>query len=77
TLGEGHAAWPTEGGGDKALVLNVTSLADSGPGTFRAAVMIDKPRRIVFKVAGEIFLKKPLTIENPYVTVAGETAPSP
>lgn len=71
-----RAEWPTEGG-DKGVVITVTSLADSGPGTFRAAVMVNKPRRIVFKVGGEIVLKQPLVIQYPDVTVAGETAPAP
>ena len=71
-----RAEWPTEGG-DKGITVAVTSLADSGPGTLRAALAVSKPRRIVFTVAGEIFLKEPLVVRDPYLTVAGETAPSP
>jgi hypothetical protein len=75
-LSPAHAEWPTEGGDDGATV-EVTSLADAGPGSLRAALAMKEPRRVVFAVGGEIFLKKPLVIRNPYVTLAGETAPSP
>lgn len=71
-----QAEWPTEGG-DKGAVVEVTSLADGGPGTLRAALGQDRPRRIVFSVGGEIFLKEPLVVRHPHVTIAGETAPSP
>jgi hypothetical protein len=70
------AAWPTDGGGS-GPVVEVTSLADDGAGSLRAAIGAKGPRTIVFKVAGDILLKKPLVVRNPEVTVAGETAPSP
>ena len=70
------AEWPTEGG-DRGPDIPVTTLADSGPGSLRAALSMGGRRHIVFQVGGEIMLKKPLTIYNPYVTIAGETAPSP
>jgi hypothetical protein len=71
-----RAEWPTSGG-DKGAVIHVTSLEDSGPGTLRAALLGKNPRRIVFDVGGDIFLKRPLRIASPSVTVAGETAPEP
>jgi hypothetical protein len=71
-----QAEWPTEGG-DKGAVVEVTSLADSGARTLRAALGQDRPRRIVFTVGGEVFLKEPLVVRHPHVTIAGETAPSP
>src|SRR5690349_22119181 len=71
-----RAEWPTEGG-DKGAVIHVTSLEDAGPGTLRAALAAKNPRRIVFDVGGDIFLKSPLSIASPFVTVAGETAPAP
>ena len=70
------AEWPTEGG-DGGATIAVTTLADGGPGSLRAALSMGGRRHIVFKVGGEIFIKAPLTILNPNVTVAGETAPSP
>lgn len=74
--GAARAEWPTEGG-DGALTVEVTSLADAGPGSLRAALGMKQPRRIVFTVGGDIVLKRPLVIREPDVTVAGETAPSP
>jgi len=45
------------------------------PGSLRAALEADEPRTIVFRVAGTIELKAPLVIENPFITIAGQTAP--
>ena len=53
----------------------VTSLADSGPGTFREACESAGPRIVVFNVAGIIHLEKPIFIEAPYITIVGQTAP--
>lgn len=56
-------------------VYVVTSLADSGPGTLREACEAGGPRVVVFNVAGEIKLKRPINIIAPYITIAGQTAP--
>lgn len=56
-------------------VIAVTSLADRGPGTLRAAVDYPGPRTVVFKVGGTIRLKKFLMVNHPYLTIAGQTAP--
>jgi hypothetical protein len=45
------------------------------PGSLRAALEASGPRFVVFKVSGTIFLEAPIYIQNPYVTVAGQTAP--
>lgn len=58
-------------------ILRVTSLADSGPGTLRAALGAKGPRVLVFDVAGYIDLASDLAIENGQVTIAGQTAPGP
>ncbi|GGE48838.1 hypothetical protein GCM10007276_27510 [Agaricicola taiwanensis] len=64
-------------GGEGGREITVTTLADDGPGSLRAALEAKGPRRIVFKVAGEIWLKSTILVRNPHVTVDGETAPSP
>lgn len=70
---EGGGAYTTGGRGGKVFV--VTTLADSGPGSFREACEQGGPRIIVFNVAGIIQLKTPVSIRAPYVTIAGQTAP--
>lgn len=62
-------------GGRGAVVLRVTSLADSGPGSLRAAVETEGPRTIVFDVGGTIRLESPLVIRHDRLTLAGQTAP--
>jgi hypothetical protein len=62
-------------GGRGGRVFVVTSLADSGPGTFRAACEAAGPRIVVFNVAGIIRLKSAIHIRAPYITIAGQSAP--
>ncbi|HEY69265.1 MAG TPA: pectate lyase [Anaerolineae bacterium] len=70
---EGFGTQTIAGRGGK--VIEVTSLADSGPGTLRAALEDPMPRVIVFRVGGIIELEESLFIDHPFVTVAGQTAP--
>ena len=83
----GAEGWgTTTPGGRGGKVIYVTSLADSGPGTLRAALETRGPRTIVFGVSGVIKLQKTLSLggswnpqdgDNPYsyVTIAGRSAP--
>ncbi len=56
-------------------IIEVTTLANDGPGSLRAALNNPEPRIIVFRVGGTIELKDGLFIAHPFVTVAGQTAP--
>lgn len=58
-------------------VIAVTSLTDSGNGSLRACVERRGPRTCVFEVGGIIQLRSALTVSNPYLTIAGQTAPHP
>ena len=65
-------------GGRGGTLLRVTTLAADGPGSLKAALMAKGPRTVVFEVGGVIDLgMKELRITEPFLTVAGQTAPHP
>lgn len=65
-------------GGRGGEILKVTTLAAEGPGSLRAALEAAGPRIVVFEVGGVVDLGgQVLRIAEPFVTVAGQTAPSP
>lgn len=70
---EGYGALTPGGRGGK--VIAVTSLEDSGPGSLRAALESGGRRTVVFHVGGVIRLLKAINIRQPFLTIAGQSAP--
>jgi len=71
---EGYGRFSIGGRGGK--IIFVTTLADKGPGTLRACIDAKGPRTCVFRVSGIIrFGEERPVIKNPYLTIAGQTAP--
>jgi pectate lyase len=62
-------------GGRGGRIIEVTNLNDSPAGSFRAAAEAKGPRIVVFRVAGIIALKSNIDIDNPDITIAGQSAP--
>ena len=69
---EGYGAFAQGGRGGKLFI--VTNLNDSGPGSLREAVEAKGPRTVIFRVGG-IIETTGLDVREPYLTIAGQTAP--
>jgi pectate lyase len=68
----------TTPGGRGGEIVRVTTLAPSGPGSFVEAVKKPGKRIVVFEVGGVIDLgETTVKITEPYLTIAGQTAPAP
>jgi hypothetical protein len=75
----GAVGWAaTTPGGRGGEIIRVTNLNSEGPGSLRAAVETAGPRVVVFEVGGVIDLnRRTLVVREPFLTIAGQTAPSP
>ena len=71
---EGHGRYVTGGRGGK--IVHVTTLNDSGTGSFREAVKGSEKKIVVFDVGGVIALEGDVTI-GANTTILGQTAPAP
>jgi hypothetical protein len=70
--------WAQTQGGRGGAIVRVSNLNASGPGSLRAALERQGPRIVVFEVAGVIDLGlHTIEIAEPFLTIAGQTAPSP
>lgn len=67
----------TTAAGRGGTVHRVTNLNYDGAGSLKACVDGTGPRVCVFEVSGTIALSDDLTLRNPNITIAGQTAPSP
>ena len=64
--------------GNSGRIILVTNLKSDGTGSLRDALGTKGPRIVVFEVGGVIDLgKKSIDIDEPFLTIAGQTAPSP
>ncbi len=77
---EGFGRFAQGGRGGKTLFVTNTRDYHPGrekpiPGSFRLACQTEGPRIVVFRVGGIIELKAPLQVTEPFLTIAGQTAP--
>jgi len=70
---EGYGKYSLGGRGGK--VCFVVNLNDNGPGSLREACNATGPRTVIFRVGGTIPLDSSITIRNPFITIAGQSAP--
>jgi pectate lyase len=63
--------------GRGGTIYKVTNLNASGSGSLKACVDGATPRVCIFEISGTINLTSDLVIRNNFLTIAGQTAPSP
>lgn len=64
--------------GSGGKIIRVTNVNADGPGSLAAAIAEKGPRIVVFEVGGVIDLNgRTLGVTEPFLTIAGQTAPSP
>jgi MYXO-CTERM domain-containing protein len=71
----GYGVETPAGRGGRVIVID--TLEPTGDGSIDACLRATGPRICVFEVSGTIRLTRNLVIPQPFVTVAGQTAPSP
>ncbi len=64
-------------GGRGGTVYHVVNLNDSGSGSLRECVSATGSRYCVFDISGTINMASQMDVANPFITIAGESAPSP
>jgi len=70
--------WTETRGGADGRIIAVTTLYPTGPGSVMEALTAPGARVVEFTLAGTIDLGgRSVRLENPFLTIAGETAPSP
>jgi pectate lyase len=62
-------------GGRGGKIIFVTNLNLEGEGSLRAACAYKGPRIVIFKVGGTIDITDNIMVSEPYLTIAGQTAP--
>lgn len=58
-------------------IFRVTNLQANGAGSLHECIAASGPRICVFEVSGVIRLTSNLSVRNPFLTIAGQTAPAP
>lgn len=58
-------------------VCTVTNLNDGGDGSLRYCVKAKGSKTIQFSVSGRIELRSPLVLEEPFISILGQSAPEP